>query len=334
MKMKFCCVFYLLLILFLMAGSCGDSGTQPPEKKELEIAWKKIGLDSLIVYTVATSPEGTVFVGSDGKIFRSADHGETWQMVASSSVRDFYFSEFSLGYATISQDGILQSTDDGRSWERIFIKELRDDINSVAFAPNGYVYLGSVHHDESAGGIIKSTDRGTTWERTTYPDTLGAEILIITDTNRILTSGDGGILLSDDDGQTWNESRQGFRIHSGEISYAFSSAVDPIFKDIYVALDLDGVYKSTDNGSTWTPFNQMEIDVSRIKMSKNGFIFIVREDVRRAYYSSVEGGEWLDLTPDIPDIIVAYGGLAIDAVGYIYLGTTQGIYRSEKPILK
>jgi PKD repeat protein len=157
--------------------------------------------------------------------------------------------------------GIWKSTDGGTSWNRLNSSTSYTYITRIAVANNGDVYAST-----NGSGIIRSTNGGTSWS-TVLSSSVGgastsraADIKIGADGTLFAAMGifstDG--IYSSADGTTWtklNTGSNGFPttgIRRIEIGCAPSDA-----NTIYCLVQgsgngMNGIYKSTNKGSTWT----------------------------------------------------------------------------------
>jgi len=161
----------------------------------------------------------------------------------------------------VAGGGIWKSTNGGSSWTRLNSTSVYSYITRIAVASNGDVYAST-----NGSGIIRSTNGGTSWS-TVLSNTVGggattraADIKIGADGTLFAAMGifstDG--IYSSSDGTTWtklNTGSNGFPstgIRRIEIGCAPSNA-----NTIYCLVQgsgngMNGIYKSTNKGSTWT----------------------------------------------------------------------------------
>lgn len=179
---------------------------------------------------------------------------------------------------------VWRSTDNGRTWDSIAV--VSDEASSrvlctITAHPSvaGLLFIGATH-----GRIFRSADGGFTWSRvpvlngvdsvrphseipkitfsTTNPD---RGFAVVTQTDTIRNNGDGGLLATEDGGQTWN------RIAFTDTSFwavsvrPLPSGTDEItvggFRlmsippSVYVGDSL--VFRSLDNGETWQRYSNI-----------------------------------------------------------------------------
>jgi len=249
--------------------------------------------------------------------------------------------------------GVWKSDDYGRTWNPIFDHESTQSIGAIAVAPSNpdIIYVGSgegLHRpDLSVGnGIYKSTDAGKTWTHLGLRDGFQIPALAVDprDPNKIFAAVLGhpygpnqerGLFRSTDGGQTWQKA-----IYKDENTGASDVEIDPSNPDVIYASMWEaregpwednnevngtggGLFKSTDDGSTWQPLtNGLPKDLSQI------YVAIAPTDSRRlyatvaispsglAFYRSDDAGEnWYKVTDDPrPSGRIGGGDLAIPRV--------------------
>ncbi len=157
-------------------------------------------LKTLTVRNVFTSKDGSIFIGSDIGIFKSADQGKTWKHV----MQDGW------GIQMVESDGvllctnikgILRSTDGGEDWENV-VSEGGNGI-AVEAIKGGFAVI--VYNAESETVRIRtSTDGGKTWQPIDAglpPSKLISSIKQVGET--FYCGHPKGIYRSDDQGKSW-----------------------------------------------------------------------------------------------------------------------------------
>ncbi len=177
-------------------------------------------------------------------------------------------------------DGLWKTTDGGRTWKLMGLRETRH-IARVRVHPTdpNIVYVGALGHafgPNPERGVYKSIDGGTTWNRILFrndstgisdlvmdpndPNTLYAAFWHAYRTPWMLNSGGagGGIFKTTDGGATWKEitAHRGLpRGIWGKVGIAVSPANS---RRVWAMIEHDsgGVYRSDDAGESWEWINR------------------------------------------------------------------------------
>ena len=103
-------------------------------------------------------------------------------------------------------------------------------------------------------GLWRTVDSGATWQRTTGPEVIINDVFVDpTNTSRMMLATDrGGVLVSNDGGNSFTQSNSGFSAR--EITSYVADASNP--QTVYVGVvndkALGGVFASTNGGLNWT----------------------------------------------------------------------------------
>jgi len=177
-----------------------------------------------------------------------------------------------LGYG----DGVYKSTDGGKSWKNMGLKESRQ-VGMIAIHPDNsdLVFVaaeGSVWGPGGDRGLYRTKDGGKTWDKVLdISEHTGVNNVIIHPENHKImfatseqrrrhdyTKIGGGpetaIYKSTDGGETWNKITSGLPdCDMGGIGIAISPAnPDIIYSIIEAQGDAGGFFRSSDCGETWT----------------------------------------------------------------------------------
>src|SRR5215475_14508639 len=213
-------------------------------------------------------------------------------------------------------DGVYKSTDGGKNWQHMGLKE-SEHISAIVINPQNpdIVYIGALGHafgPNEERGVFMTTDGGKTWTKTLYIDNQhGVSDLEIDPTNPNILyagmwsferkpwthrSGDerGGVYKSIDGGRTWNKLTNGLPKLMGRIGVRVAPSNPNV---VYVIVESkDGtLYRSDDRGENFRLVSKNTDIVSR------GFYYTrVRVDptnenhiyaVASTLYTSVDGGK-------------------------------------------
>jgi photosystem II stability/assembly factor-like uncharacterized protein len=175
-------------------------------------------------------------------------------------------------------DGIYKSTDGGRSWKHIGLKNSKF-VGRLCIHPQNpdLVYaavLGDVFGPNSERGVYRSKDGGATWERILYRSDVAGTIDLTMDPNNprllfasmweakrnfwnVSSGGPGsGLFRSTDGGDTWEEisTKPGLPTGMlGKIGVSISPARSGrVWALVEAEGDKTGLYRSDDFGMRWT----------------------------------------------------------------------------------
>ncbi|MCY3832478.1 MAG: glycosyl hydrolase [Chloroflexi bacterium] len=248
------------------------------------------------VVAVAGDPRDTntfYFGGVCGGVWKTTDAGQYWE-----NISDGYFTSSSVGalevapadpnviYAGTGEttiridvsigDGIYKSTDAGRSWKHLGMKETRQIAKIRSHPQNAdLVYAAVFGHafgPNPERGVYRSQDGGATWEKVLHVSEKAGAIDLTIDQNNprviyaafweayrnfwnISSGGDGsGIWRSMDGGDSWEEISRNKGLPEGllgKIGLAASPAQPGRVWAIIENQPAGGIYRSDDYGETW-----------------------------------------------------------------------------------
>ena len=259
--------------------------------------WRMIGphRGGRTVGAVGVPQQPNVFyIGvNNGGVWKTTDYGRTWfpifddqptgsigdVAVAASNPNVIYVGsgeglqrpDLSVG------DGIYKSTDAGRTWTNMGLKDAQQ-IAGLAIDPNdeNKVFVAALGHPygpNTERGVFRTTNGGKSWEKVLYKDeNTGAAQVTIDPKNSNIVYADlwagrqgpwengawngleSGLFKSTDGGTTWKKLTQGLPTTQqglGRIGFAIAPT-EP--NRIYATVEspqLGGIYKSDDAGETW-----------------------------------------------------------------------------------
>jgi photosystem II stability/assembly factor-like uncharacterized protein len=160
------------------------------------------------------------------------------------------------GVFATTKAGLYRSEDDGRTWENLEVP--REEVYSVVASPDGERLYAGTH----PAHLYVSTDAGDTWEELEGLQSLPSRdqwhtprhrneahvrsLGVHPETPARLIAGVevGGVHVSEDEGETWTERRDG--VHD-DVHHVL--VLGP---EAYVVSTGNGLYRTRDAGQSWT----------------------------------------------------------------------------------
>jgi hypothetical protein len=203
-----------------------------------------------------------LFAGTDlGGVFLSMDSGASWKAAKSGlpafhSVRCLAASGSCIIAATRGgtpwKYGVYRSTDHGASWSAVSSGlPARPRVNCLA-ASGPTVYAGTWE------GFFRSTDGGTSWTEVNsgLPKKLAVTFLLASGSD--LYVGNRRVFVSSNSGADWTP------IGSGPLA-SMINCLAVCGTNLYAGTDGGGIFRSTDNGTSWATANSGLPDETHIE---------------------------------------------------------------------
>lgn len=182
----------------------------------------------------------TIFLGTEGLVFRSTDGGETWSSteVAHFRAREFHFLDNNVVLLSHDDQSLYRSTDGGDTWSNIPLAHSYRGTAHFPTATTGYVF-------QQGGPLLKSTDAGATWdsvylfESNAYYGTWLDE-----DTGYVYNQA-SDLLKTTDGGSNWTAVNT--ESLPGNVRYLAALSETELIAYVFAS----NVFRSTDGGMTW-----------------------------------------------------------------------------------
>jgi photosystem II stability/assembly factor-like uncharacterized protein len=260
--------------------------------------WRQIGPfrggRSLAVTGVAGDPETFYFGGTGSGVWKTTNGGQDWTplfdkqpvsaigaiAVAPSDANVIYVGtgEGCIRSTSSYGDGVYKSTDAGKTWTNIGLKDSRQ-IGRLIVHPKdaNIVFVAALGHEfgpNEERGVFRTLDGGKTWEKVLYKDDkTGAIDLAFDPTNShivfaamwhanrtpwgLTDGGPGsGLYRSNDGGTTWKR-LEGNGLPAGILGRIGVSVSGGESNRVYALIEAEkgGLYGSDDGGDHWTLIN-------------------------------------------------------------------------------
>jgi photosystem II stability/assembly factor-like uncharacterized protein len=315
-------------------GNVEDAATEVKSFERLE--WRNIGPANMggrvaDIEGVAGNPNIVYVATASGGLFKTTNGGVRWtplfERQGSISIGDIALEpgnpdviwlgagESAVRNSVSFGDGVYKSTDGGRTWQHMGLRDTLH-VSKILVSPRNtdVVYVGAQGHafgPNEERGVFMTTDGGRTWQKTLYIDAEhGVADMDIDPSNPNIvyavmwkfrrtpwthTSGGdkGGLFRSIDGGRTWKKLEGGLPKVVGRIGVAVAPTATNVVYAITEAKE-GTLWRSDDRGETWRNVSKQTNIVSR------GFYYThVRVDptnenrvyaVASSLFMSVDGG--------------------------------------------
>ncbi len=279
------------------------------------------------VTDMALAPNGSIFMSQNQqKISRSTNKGNSFTVLGTGINEPSCSSVLTTQTGSVlvgTQKGIYRSTNNGDSWSKVAgPSELQGDTTVSSFTKSGATLYAATNSNQifpAKARLLRSTDDGLTWSKgSSTLDSVSIYKIIAMPNGTVVARTSNGVRATTNGGDSW--STLGFYNNS---IYDVAVSTDGI---LYICYNQDGLYRSTDNGASWSKISTPAFGSGTIAVNPSGHLFIGND---QTYRSTDHGTTWKALPVGFPNVTIfkenAKKELFVTSGGFAY----QTLYRSS-----
>lgn len=275
-----------------------------------------------MVLCLETDQTGQIFaIAAGAGLYKSSDNGESWTWLTNNVGSSLVVSP--SGILFTNRDGVSRSYDQGLTWETANqglngdMGEIRS-IQTLAVDQDGILYGGVVHGTEGPPGVFVSHDDGDSWVFYDINPTNYMEYIeLVVNSQGVVYLGSNEMLkMSVDKGQTWED------LNHIPAIFGVSNLTFDTAGNMFAANRWDmGVYRTSDNATTWDLVSEEEASSISINSDNEVFLGTRYTGMRR----STDGGiSWDTINNGLPNQALY---CLLSTLNSVFIGG-MSIYRS------
>ncbi|MGH9734118.1 MAG: WD40/YVTN/BNR-like repeat-containing protein [Candidatus Acidiferrales bacterium] len=337
------CRYVVLLSLGCILLACGAFAQSYPANLYQGMRWRLIGpfrggrVEAAA--GIPGDPNTYYFGAAAGGVWKTTDGGLIWEPIfdhegiASIGAISIAPSDHNVIYVGTGEqclrnditfgDGVYKSTDAGKTWTNIGLRDTRH-IAKIIISPTNPddVYVAAIGHafgPNTERGVFHSTDGGATWQKILYVDeNTGATDLVADPKNpqvmfvamyqvrrtaySMISGGPGsGLYKTTDGGAHWTH-LQGHGLPGGILGRIGVTISGADSNRVYAIIEakVNAIYSSNDGGQNWQMVNDEPLWV---RPWYQNHIFADPKDVNTIYsldvglFRSTDGGHTFNILP-------------------------------------
>jgi photosystem II stability/assembly factor-like uncharacterized protein len=233
----------------------------------------------------------TIIAGTSSGVFRSTNDGATWTAINNGMVFTWTYAVAMIpngGGATLfgGAGRVMRSTDDGANWTVVDNGLPIIGIYALATVPNAGggmdLYAGT------SEGIFRSTNQGDSWSNVSFVYS-GVQALKVTPSGAILAGTESDVFRSTDGGESWTD--------TGTNASTLDFTVNPHGTNgvsVWAGGANVGLFKSSNDGVTWTgvPIDDIEVNSLGVVPNGSGGTNVLAATYSGIFTSTNDGSGW------------------------------------------
>lgn len=200
--------------------------------------WSPAQTENMYITSIEVT-SSSVFAAGEGKIYRSINDGESWDLI-------FYMNQFGgdsfiklcngILFASGDGAGIFRSLDNGNNWTHAYDAEYRTFSDFASLGSDIFA---------TSDGVWRADSTGSNWIQISQSFSGFRKIIVFG--SDLFAICNNGVVRSTNNGISWSEMNTGLpNLHINSISY--------IGSNLFVTAE-NSVFISSNNGNSWTPIN-------------------------------------------------------------------------------
>lgn len=264
---------------------------------------------------------------SNGIVYRSADDGISWTthvLPSATAVNSLTVSTNGIIFAG-TNEGVLSSSNGGENWSQIGLTAL--NVLTIANFTEQIILAGT-----ETQGIYRTTDAGTTWLPVGSNTIRANDILIFSTDSAFAANLLGGVYCSIDTGQTWTLAG----LSEAFVAHLVKSQSNILYAATWIGMTApNGVFRSTDLGSSWNIF-WSNTSYSRAEgMIVNSAEHVYLSTSSLGVFRSRGSDFWENVNSGLPGGPQFFmEGITINRNGVLFLGSySNGVFKSTPMVV-
>ncbi len=200
--------------------------------------WHRFALPMEGILSLTPWAGDTLYAGTVRGLWWSNDQSMTWTQAALYSVVVVDVCR----NATDTRYAISSGTMSGAIYRKLVgegWKQIRvtSPLSDLLCTTSGKILIGRPRHDEAPGGLLSSEDNGETWSEVPVFNGAAVETLLELPSGVLLAGGETGLWRSTDAGTSWQQTLADWRANS----LAYDASINRIYAGVWRVIHQQGV---------------------------------------------------------------------------------------------